>query len=68
VRLSQLALLVDETWESAYRIQMLAFLAMGNRPMALKSYEKCTKVLLDNFGIEPLMLTKKVLQQVRSGN
>ena len=41
VRLAQQALLIDSTWEDAYRIQMEAYLEKGNRPMAIKTYQQC---------------------------
>ena len=60
----QEALLIDIAWEEAYRVQMQAYLNKGNRPMALKTYEICEKVLNDELGIKPLPETKRVLQQV----
>ena len=60
IRLSQQALLIDATWEDAYRLQMQAYLAKGNRPMAIKTYQQCQKVLDEEFGIEPLPATQKV--------
>jgi DNA-binding SARP family transcriptional activator len=60
----QEALLIDIAWEEAYRVQMQAYLNKGNRPMALKTYEICEKVLNDELGIKPLPETKRVLRQV----
>lgn len=62
--LAQLALQEDETWESAYSLQMQAYIKLGNRPMAIKSYEKCTEVLQQHFGIEPLPATKKAFKSL----
>lgn len=61
----QEALLVDIAWEEAYRIQMEAYLLKGNRPMALKTYEICEKVLYDELGIKPLPETRKVLERIK---
>jgi len=66
VRLAELALLIDPTWEDAYRLEMKAYQHKGNRPMAIKSYQKCEKVLEREFGIEPLPETKKLLQQIKA--
>ncbi len=66
IRLSQQALLIDDTWEDAYRIQMEAYALKGNRPLAIKTYQKCEKVLKKEFGIEPLPITKNLLESIRS--
>lgn len=64
VRLAHQALQIDPTWEDAYRIQMEAYLEKGNRPMAIKTYQKCKEVLEEEFGIEPLPGTKRLLQSI----
>lgn len=64
VRLTQQALQIDPTWEDAYRIQMEAYYTKGNRPMAIKTYNKCVEVLEQEFGIEPLPITKKLLAKI----
>ncbi len=66
IRLAQQALLIDSTWEDAYRLEMQAYLQKGNRPMAIKSYQQCQKVLNEEFGIEPLPETKKLLQFIKA--
>ena len=64
IRLSQEALLIDAAWEDAYRIQMEGYLVKGNRPMAIKTYRQCEKVLMEEMGIKPLPETKKVYLKV----
>lgn len=64
IRLSQQALLIDAAWEDAYRIQMEAYLQKGNRPMAIKTYQQCEKVLEEEMGIEPLPETKKLYKKI----
>lgn len=66
IRLSQQALLIDHTWEDAYRIQMEAYALKGNRPLAIKTFAKCKKVLEQEFGIEPLPITKNLLKSIKS--
>lgn len=66
VRLGQLALLIDPTWEDAYRLEMEAYLKRGNRPMAIKTYQKCEQILDEEFGIQPLPETKKLLHKIQS--
>ncbi|MFC7357527.1 BTAD domain-containing putative transcriptional regulator [Jejudonia soesokkakensis] len=64
VRLAQAAITIDPTWEDAYRIQMQGYIAKGNRPQALKVYQKCADVLETEYGINPLPETKKLLQEI----
>tara|TARA_B100000497_G_C7688709_1_gene418037 strand:- start:440 stop:1255 length:816 start_codon:yes stop_codon:yes gene_type:complete len=64
IRLSKSALLIDKTWEDAYRIQMEAYLVNGNRPQALRTYAECEKVLDEEFGISPLPRTKALLKSI----
>lgn len=64
IRLAQKALAIDATWEDAYRIQMQAYLAKGNRPQAIKTYLKCEVILEKEYGISPLPETKKLLQKI----
>ncbi|GJM31900.1 MAG: hypothetical protein DHS20C18_09010 [Saprospiraceae bacterium] len=65
VRLTQQALQIDITWEDAYRIQMEAYLEKGNRPMALKTYQQCERVLETEFGIKPLPETQQLYKKIR---
>ncbi len=64
VRLCQQALLIENTWEDAYRIQMEAYLKKGNRPMAIKTYRQCETVLDKEFGVKPLPETKALYQRI----
>lgn len=65
IRLAQKALLIDSAWEDAYRIQMEAYFLKGNRPMAIKTYKACEKVLDEEFGIDPLPETQQLLKRIR---
>lgn len=65
VRLTQKALQIDSTWEDAYRIQMEAYFAKGNRPMAIKTYQQCQKILDEEFGISPLPETQKLFKSIQ---
>ncbi len=66
IRLAQQALLIDSAWEDAYRILMAAYFQKGNRPMAIKTYQQCEKILEEEFGIEPLPETKALLKKIKS--
>lgn len=64
VRLAQQALLIDRAWEDAYRIEMQAYFAKGNRPLAIKSYRQCEAVLLEEFGVKPLPETRALFKRI----
>jgi DNA-binding SARP family transcriptional activator len=64
IQLCQQALLIDITWEEAYRLQMEAYFQKGNRPMAIKTYQLCEKALRDELGIKPLPETRRIYQKI----
>lgn len=64
IRLAEEALQIDASWEEAYRVMMQAFDRKGNRPMVIKTYQKCAAVLDEEFGIEPLPQTRKLYHEV----
>jgi DNA-binding SARP family transcriptional activator len=64
IRLAQQVLAIDPVWEDAYRIQIKAYLAQGNRPLALRSYEQCVQVLARELGLEPLPETRQLYELV----
>jgi two-component SAPR family response regulator len=66
IRLAQCAIAIDKTWEDAYRLQMQAYIIKGNRPQAIKAYQKCADVLEEEFGIDPLPSTKRLLKEIES--
>jgi len=66
IRLSQGALQIDHAWEDAYRVQMEAYFNKGNRPMAIKTFQKCKLILQEEFGIDPLPETKSLLDKIKS--
>ncbi|MGD1994581.1 MAG: BTAD domain-containing putative transcriptional regulator [Anaerolineae bacterium] len=64
IRLAQLVLTIDPVWESAYRVQMRAYIAQGNRPLALRTYRQCRRVLEEEFGVDPLPETKALYRRI----
>jgi len=64
IRLAQRVLTLDPAWEEAYRVQMRAFLAQGNRPLALRTYQQCAEALEREFGIAPLPETQALYQAI----
>lgn len=57
-------LAVDPVWEDADRIQMRAFAVERNWPLALRTYERCMKVLSEEFGVTPLPETTALYEQI----
>ncbi len=64
IRLTQHVLTIDPVWEDAYRVQMQAYLAQGNRPLALRAYQRCVEMLQNELGVEPLPETQQLYQQI----
>lgn len=64
LRLAQRVLSIDPVWEDAYRVQMRAFVAQGNRPLALRTYQRCIEVLSEEFGVDPLPETTELYEQI----
>jgi DNA-binding SARP family transcriptional activator len=68
IRLTQQVLTIDPLWENAYRTQMRAYLAQGNRPMAIRVYQQCTDILDQELGIPPLPETDALFQHILNQN
>lgn len=68
LRLTQRVLAIDPVWEDAYRVQMRAFVAQRNRPLAIRSYQRCVEVLVDEFGVDPLPETTELYDQILNDN
>lgn len=66
IRLTERVLSIDPIWEDAYRIQMRAYLAQGNRPMALRVYQRCVETLDRELGIPPLRQTTEIYATIRA--
>lgn len=64
IRICQQALLIENTWEDAYRIQMSAYMLKGNRPMAIKTFRQCEQVLEEEFGVPPLPETRQLYSKI----
>lgn len=68
LRLTQRVLAVDPVWEDAYRVQMRAYIAQGNRPLALRTYAQCIEALQREFGVEPLPETQALYEHIKASN
>lgn len=67
IRLTQRVLTIDPVWEDAYRVQMRAYAAQGNRPLALRTYTQCVTMLQQEFDVEPLPETTELFEAIKKG-
>lgn len=54
----------DSCWERAYRIMMAAQALQGNRPQALRVYQRCATALHDELGVAPSPATESLHTQI----
>jgi ATP/maltotriose-dependent transcriptional regulator MalT/DNA-binding SARP family transcriptional activator len=54
----------DAYWERAYRLMMIAHARQGNRPLALRAYQRCVTTLRDELGVEPSAATTSLYRQI----
>ncbi len=64
IRLTQQALEIDPSWEDAYALGIKAYIQKGNRPMAIKTYNKCKTILWEEFELEPLPETSQLISSI----
>jgi len=67
IRLAQRVLDSDPVWEDAWRVQMRAHMARGNRALAIRAWEACVAALDRELGIAPLPETAAVHRRVLAG-
>ncbi len=53
----------ERTYQKLMRLHYLA----GDRTSALREYEHCTEVLIDELGVQPSQQTKALYQQIQGG-
>ena len=61
---SQKVLTVDNCWEEAYRLLMRAHMAIGNRPLAIRTYRRCQEALASELGLAPMAETTRLFNQI----
>ncbi len=54
----------DVCWERAYRLTMTAHARQGNRPLALRAYQRCVTTLHDELGVEPSTATTTLYETI----
>jgi DNA-binding SARP family transcriptional activator len=60
------AIRTDPLRESAHRAAIVAHLAEGNLGEAIRQYERCREILLEEFGVEPTAATADLLRHHRA--
>jgi len=55
---------VDRTWEEAYRLLMYCHYHKNNRAQGIKYYQQIRKILLAEFGVEPMEATTQMYQMI----
>ncbi|NNJ11718.1 tetratricopeptide repeat protein [Chloroflexales bacterium ZM16-3] len=58
----------DSCWERAYRLQMLVHARQGNRPQALRCYQRCADTLDAELGLPPARATRELHERIRHGD
>lgn len=56
----------DHCWEEAFRLLMVSYYRMGNRSMALRTYDKCVQNLESELSIKPMPATQQLYDRIRS--
>ena len=67
ITLAEAVLARDACWEEAYRVLMRAHQRRGNRPQAVRAYQRCISALRDELGLEPMPETQRLYLQIRDG-
>jgi LuxR family maltose regulon positive regulatory protein len=57
----------DPCWEEAYRVLMRAHVRRGNRPQAIRAYERLVRHLDEDLGLPPMPETRRLYEKVRAG-
>ena len=55
---------LDKTWEEAYRLLMISYFKLQNRPQSIKWYEKCKLALWEELNIEPMESTNRLYDMI----
>lgn len=64
IEVCEALLLRDNCWEEAYRLLMIAQARLGNRPQALRAYQRCVDALREELDVAPSEETLQVYATV----
>ncbi|HEU5383696.1 MAG TPA: BTAD domain-containing putative transcriptional regulator [Ktedonobacteraceae bacterium] len=65
---AQNILTIDRCDEDAYRLLIRAYAASGRRSEALRRYQQCQQVLMEELGVQPMPETQRLLQTILHAN
>jgi DNA-binding SARP family transcriptional activator len=65
IHFCELILARDHCWEEAFRLLMQAYYRLGNRAMALRTYDKCAQNLQAELGVDPMPATVQLYDRIR---
>lgn len=68
IEAAQQLLALDNLRESSHRQLMKAYASLGERGLALKQFDVCTKLLHDELGVDPAEETKELKRQIMGGD
>ncbi|HYF96068.1 MAG TPA: BTAD domain-containing putative transcriptional regulator [Symbiobacteriaceae bacterium] len=55
----------DHCWEEAYRLLMYSYFRLGNRPKAMRVFDKCAVCLEKELGVKPMPTTVQLYERIR---
>ncbi|MBI5715811.1 MAG: hypothetical protein HZC38_20620 [Chloroflexi bacterium] len=64
LELCQKILAKDVCWERAYRLMMTAYAKQGNRPQALKTFQRCVEMLKSELDVAPSAATVELYERL----
>ncbi len=64
----QKILVRDVCGERAYRLMMTAYAQQGNRPQALKTYQRCVEMLKSELDVAPSSATLSLYKTISGGS
>ncbi len=67
IALCQRILALDNCWERAYRLMMIAYALQGNHSQSLRTFQTCEETLQHELGTGPGPTTRRLFEQIYSG-
>ena len=64
----QAVLTQDPLRENVHRCLMACHNSMGNRPLAIRQYQECARILQQELGIPPMEVTRELCRQIETGS
>lgn len=68
IQKGQALLTQDPLRENVHRCLMACHNSMGNRPLAIRQYRECARILQEELGIPPMEVTRELNRQIETGS